>query len=439
MWWARVAFPVLMPAAILGVGVGVGVAVGVATPAAAATCTSPIQPTEVSQPVPWAQKLLAPERAWPLADGTGVRVAVIDSGVDQLHPQLAGKVDRGRDYLYVKGDTGTRDCIGHGTAVGSIIAAQGAAGTGFRGVAPGARIIPLTVSERRDDAKGQSGQAVTAAEFAAAVRDAVAFGAKVINISAVFPGDDPAVRAAVRFAIDSNVVVVAAVGNAAEEGNPTPYPAAYPDVVGVGAIDQTGRRLRTSGRGTFVDLVAPGNEITAAVPGRGHASYTGTSFATPFVAGVAALVRQYRPELSARDVSARLIATASPAAGGADSTGYGHGIVDPYRAVAEEIHASPAPAGAPKAVRQVVDPERAAREKDLRRLTRASLAVGIVVLSLAVLAVIVGLVRGPGRARRWRPGRVDRPPPATAAPEEAPVALFDDLDRVEQTLIDRGR
>jgi type VII secretion-associated serine protease mycosin len=427
MGWTRLACAVLTAVPV------VGLAVGVATPAAAATCSSPIQPGEVSQPVPWAQKMLAAERAWPLANGTGIRVAVIDSGVDGNHPQMVGQVDRGRDYLYIKGDTGARDCIGHGTAVGSIIAAKAVDGTGFRGVAPGARIVPLTVSERRDDAKGQSGQTVTAAEFATAVRDAVGLGAKVINISAVFAGDDPAVRAAIDFAIDSDVVVVAAVGNAAEDGNPTPYPAAYPDVLGVGAIDQTGQRLRSSGSGTFVDLVAPGSEITAAIPTRGHGTYTGTSFAAPFVAGVAALIRQYRPQLSAREVAARLIATASPAAGGIRSPGYGRGIVDPYRAVAEQVNPSPGPAAAPEPVHQVIDPAQAAREKDLRRLTRASLAVGTVVLLLAVLAVIAGLVRGPGRARRWRPGRVTRPPPAADPPDQAPARLFDDLDRIEQT------
>jgi subtilisin family serine protease len=229
-------------------------------------------------------------------------------------------------------------------------------------------------------------------------------------------------------------VVVAAVGNSAEDGNPTPYPAAYPDVIGVGAIDQDGQRLRSSGKGRFVDLVAPGSEITAAIPTRGHGIYSGTSYATPFVAGVAALVRQYRPQLSAREVAGRLIATASPAAGGVDSPGYGRGIVDPYRAVAEQINPSPEPAAEPKPVHQAVDPEQVARENDLRRLTRASLAAGTAVLLLAVLAVVAGLVRGPGRARRWRPGRAARPPPAADQPDQAPARLFDDLDWIEQAL-----
>jgi hypothetical protein len=225
---------------------------------------------------------------------------------------------------------------------------------------------------------------------------------------------------------------VAAVGNAAEDGNPTPYPAAYPDVIGVGAVDRAGRRLRSSGTGAFVDLVAPGEEITAAVPTRGHATYSGTSFATPFVAGVAALVRQYRPELSAREVGARLVATASPAVG--DAAGYGRGIVDPYRAVAEQVIPSPAPAAAAAPVRHAVAAGQVAREKERRRVTRVSLSVGAAVLGLAVLVVFAGLVRGPGRARGWRPGRATGQPPPHDPPDAAPARLFDDLDRIESTL-----
>jgi hypothetical protein len=138
-------------------------------------------------------------------------------------------------------------------------------------------------------------------------------------------------------------------------------------------------------------------------------------------------------------VAARLIATASPAAGGLNSPLYGRGIVDPYRAVAEQVNPSAPAVGAVKPVRQVVDPEQVAREKELRRLTRAALAVGSVVLVLAILAVIAGLVRGPGRARRWQPGRATRPPPAVDPPEQAPAGLFDDLDQVEQDLIERAR
>ncbi|MGC4895501.1 type VII secretion-associated serine protease mycosin [Micromonospora sp. DT31] len=410
-------------ALLLAAGTTLGAAVGGGSPASAVQCQ---EPGDVIRPVPWAQQALLPQRAFPLATGAGVVVAVLDSGVDAVHPQLAGQVSTGRDYLYSKNGPGNRDCVGHGTAVGSIIAARQVDGTGFHGVAPGARLLPMTVSERRADGDRASGAAVSPNEFAAVVRDSVQRGAKVINISAVFTTDHPAVRAAIRNAVEADVVVVAAVGNSAEDGNPTPYPAAYPDVLGVGAVDQQGRVLPQSGRGAFVDLVAPGDGITAATPRRGHATWRGTSFAAPFVSGAAALVRQYHPKLTAREVTQRLTATASPSPGGARSDSYGFGMVDPYRAVAERF-VQAVPTVAPTPVEPVLDPAVVAREAERRRLATAALTVGGTGAGLALVVGLVAIARRIGRRGRWRPTRATRMPTPTLAQLGPPVGLLDDV------------
>jgi type VII secretion-associated serine protease mycosin len=397
----------------------------VAAPAPAAAAGNCMDPGAVLAPVPWAQKLLLPERGWPLATGTGVTVAVLDSGVDGGHPQLAGHVLRGRDFLSPGNGPGNRDCAGHGTAVASIIAAQTADNTGFHGVAPGVKILPVTVSERGGDIE-QGGGAVTPAQFGTALRWAVDQGARVVNMSLSFIADNAPVRSAVEYAVQHDVVLVAAAGNKATNGNPTPYPAAYDGVLGVGGVDESGLVLTESGHGRYVDLVAPGDGVTGATPRRGHAAWKGTSFATPFVSGVAALVRQKYPELTARQVADRLTATASPAPGGRNSPYYGRGVVDPYRAVADRM-VEAVPAARPTPIVRRVDVAAQARERADVRLRGHALAVAGFAILLVSLVLLAVAVRRWGRRQRWRPARAApiQPPPDDT--QDAPVKLFDDV------------
>ena len=196
-----------------------------AAPANAAPCDNPKDPGEVVEETPWPQSSLAPERVWPFTTGAGVTVAVIDSGTDATHDQLGGRVLAGFDFLG-NAPGATTDCVSHGTAVASIIAAQRVQGVGFQGVAPGARILPVRVSDREVDDEGNaSGDTVSAAKFAQAITYAVNQGAKVINLSIVLYEDSAAVKAAVRGALARNVVLVAAVGNRHEEsGRAGPHP-----------------------------------------------------------------------------------------------------------------------------------------------------------------------------------------------------------------------
>jgi type VII secretion-associated serine protease mycosin len=323
-----------------------------------------------------------------LADGTGVLVAVVDSGVDATHPQLAGAVVPGLDLLDTGGD-GRVDCVGHGTAVASIVAGRTRPGTAFRGVAPGAGIIPVRVSERLDEETG--GRAAPLAEVAAGVRRASERGARVINLSLTTDRDDPALRDAVRYARARDVLLVAAAGNRHETGNQPPFPAAYEGVVGVGAVQTDGARVGTSQTGPHVDLVAPGADVTAAARGGGYARYTGTSFAAAFVAGTAALVRQFYPTMTADQVAHRLLATAD-AIDPAAASGLGAGVVNPYRAVTESL-AEKAAATAGPVTRRPPDPDarRAAiaAARNERTAYRIALggAVAVVLLLLAASAV----------------------------------------------------
>ncbi len=409
--------------------VSAGLMLGPVTPAAAApACENPNDPGYVVAQSPWAQSWLAPERVWPFSTGAGVTVAVIDSGSDGNHPQLAGKVLAGFDFL--RNAAGADyDCVSHGTAVASIIAAQRVQGVGFQGLAPGVRILPVRVSDREVDSDGKaSGETVDPARFAKSIRYAVDQGANVINLSLVLYDDVASVRAAVQYALANNVVVVAAVGNAHDDQrpDPVPYPAAYDGVIGVGAITQDGSRVSRSQIGKYVDLVAPGGAVLAATRVRGHAYWDGTSFATPFVSATAALVRSANPKLGPAEVAQRLLATASPTRGGIGSTTHGRGVVDPYRAVTDQL-ATEAPLPPEQVTPVVADPKAEAAAADRRDTNRRALVLAGVGGGLTALILVTAFVLPRGRRRGWLPGR--RPPVVQApveedAPVEATEALF---------------
>jgi len=232
------------------------------------------------------------------------------------------------------------DCVGHGTAVASIIAAAPVPGVSFTGVAPAARILSVKISGTDTFPTSVTPQGIM---------DAVQFGADVINLSLATPDDVPALRKAVEYALSHNVVVVAAAGNDSEQGGVEGsegagpfYPASYPGVLAVGAAGPGGALAGFSDRRTPVAVTAPGVNITSAYPGSFPDAYApmqnGTSFAAAFVSGVVALVRSAHPRLSAAQVVARIEATAHGAVG----PGTGHGMVDPVRAVTAVLPAEAA-------------------------------------------------------------------------------------------------
>jgi len=365
--------------------------------AAANQCAPPA--TTVVRPVPWAQQRLAPELAWKQTTGRGVTVAVIDSGVDGSVPQLAGHVLPGIDLLRPGGRADT-DCAGHGTFVAGVIAAQQKDGIGFAGIAPGVRILPIRQFDADVDGNADG--------LAAAIVAAVDRGATVINISTSAFVDTPVLRKAVDFALRKDVVVVAAVSNEAQEGNPKTFPAAYPGVIAVGAIGQNGDRGSFSETGEFVDLVAPGEQIISlGRGGPGHLQGDGTSFAAPFVAGVAALARAYHPKLTAAQIKKRLEATADHPGTKLPDPQFGFGVVNPAAAVASVLpdeDGPVAPAAAPKPVSPPAPVQRVVAGRGV------ALAVGAAAVLLAVVAGLAAIVVPRGRQRRWRPASQPKPP-----------------------------
>jgi type VII secretion-associated serine protease mycosin len=413
---------VLVTAAI-AVGAAVGTpAAWAAPPAGACHNPDPARPPVAAQP--WAQQMLDPRSVWPHSTGAGVLVAVVDSGVDADHPQLRarGAVLRGEDFHLVGNLPGNFDCVSHGTAVASIIAADPVDGVGFAGLAPGARILPVRVSERDLTDTGQVA-AVDPAVLARGIRYAADQGAKVINLSMAGTADNRSVRGAVAYARAKDALVVAAVGNQQQGTTQRPsFPAGYEGVLGVGAVDQTGARLATSQIGPQVDLVAPGGGVLGATRAGGHQYWQGTSFATPFVSATAALVRSAWPKLTADQVAERIRATASPAPGGRDSAAYGAGLVNPYRAVTDGLVAA-SPAALSGLTLTPEDPERArvaAWWDSTGRTARWSLGVAG---AAAVLALLAAAVLTRGRRGRWRARRVG-PLPEQPAPTEPPDQVF---------------
>jgi membrane-anchored mycosin MYCP len=329
---------------------------------------------------PWAQQALDITGAWAASRGRDVTVAVVDSGVD-YSPQLAGRVTE----IDLTGQ-GPRDCVGHGTAVASIIAASDARGRGvpFYGVAPAARILSVKVN---------TGETGSTRLLAQGIRDAVADGAQVINVSVQTAANSPALRAAVTFAQRRNAVVVAAAGNDNPGGGVGPYyPASYPGVLSVGAVDQTGTLTSYTDRKTRVSVTAPGANIASAWPGGYNPASQGTSFAAAFVSGVAALVRAADPRLPAAQVVARIEATAD----GPTGAHSGAGMVNPVQAVTAMVPAAAAqPAGPPVPVPQPPD------QNPVTRTMALSIAGGAAALAALVIAVAAVVTRG--RRRHWRP------------------------------------
>jgi len=373
---------------------------------AAEACTNVPDQQKVAAATPYEDQLYDLARLAAVADGRGVRVAVIDSGVDDTHPQLRGRVTAGDDFLKDNPD-GRQDCVGHGTGVASIIAAAPADGVPFHGLAPRATVVPVRISEQEQINGKIVGRRGTSRDFADAIdfaSDPDRGDAQVINLSLVMTAPDDQVRAAVARAIERGVVVVAAVGNEGEpdKANLTPYPASYPGVIGVGAIGPDGLRAPYSQHGSYVDVMAAGDKITVAALDSGLTTGNGTSYATPFVAATAALIRQRFPQLTPAQVAHRIIATADPAPGGRHSDEYGFGLLNPYRALTEtlgpDVPASPAAVAMPTADPATVALLARREHSQQMALLTAAIGAGVVV---AVVLLVAAVRRG--RRRGWQP------------------------------------
>ncbi|MEH0575258.1 MULTISPECIES: type VII secretion-associated serine protease mycosin [Streptomyces] len=362
---------------------------------------------------PWSLQRVLLDELWSRSKGRGVRVAVIDTGVDVKNPQLTDAVDvkAGRNLLprNLKDDNGdpiergnengTTDTVGHGTKVAGIIAARPLDGTGFVGLAPEATIIPI----QQNDAEGH-GDTKSLAE---AIRYAAQAGAGVINISqdtsnALKPSPD--LERAIDEALAKKIVVVASAGNDGLGGNvKETYPASYAGVLAVAASDRNNERASFSQSGEFVGVAAPGVDMISTVPQGGHCSDNGTSFSAPYVAGVAALLKARHPDWTTREIVAQIEQTAERTIAGHDRL-VGWGVVDPVRALTEDDRPveSPSPEGglgkaeapSPATFRTGETPD----ERNARLATYVVVAAAALVAGLGGTAVAIRDARR--RARR---------------------------------------
>ena len=283
--------------------------------------------------VQWALDQLGFDSARAEVNPSTVTVAVLDSGVDGSHEDLAGVVLQGWDAIAER-PGGNTDPYGHGTHVAGIVAALAGNGLGGNGAAAGVRILPVRVLD--SDGSGWS------SNIADGIRWAADHGADVINLSLGGTSPSAAYRAAIDYAVNvRRVVVVAAAGNEYDSGNPVEYPAADPDAIAVGASTSTGGRASFSNTGAYVDLAAPGTSILSPCPvgrvvcssGTGYSRMSGTSMATPFVAAAAALLRAAQPNSTVGQIRDWLSLTATDAGAPGRDDEFGAGILDPRRAL----------------------------------------------------------------------------------------------------------
>ncbi|MEV5704530.1 S8 family serine peptidase [Actinoallomurus sp. NPDC052274] len=291
------------------------------------------------------------KKVWPLSTGRGVTVAVLDTGVNARLADLADVVLPGTDLTGRKDDGRTdfdAEGGGHGTGMTALIAGQGPT---MMGIAPGVRILPVTVYRDNANYALEDTQAK-------GIRYAVDHGAKVISMSTgdVSPRGplhcDYYTQDAVDYAIKHDVVLVSAAGNDGDTTNATASPTSCPGVVGVGAVDYQARPWVKTARQPYVVVAAPGVDTGSIGRAGVFSNASGTSGSTALTAGAVALVRAKFPKMSGREVVQRIIASALDTGPPGVDLQTGYGLLRPYHALTDRV-----PANAPNPVYERWDKE----------------------------------------------------------------------------------
>ena len=270
-----------------------------------------------------------------LATGDAILVAVIDSGIDPSHPELAGAVAQTFDALETKASPHK-----HGTAIAGLIVAHGK----LMGSAPRAQILAI----RAFDPVGKSAEGNTFS-ILKSLDWAVANNARVINMSFAGPAD-PAVHRSLEAAHKKGIVLVAAAGNAGAKSPPL-YPAADPNVIAVTATDADDRLFEASNRGRHIAIAAPGAQLLVAIPDGGYEVASGTSYAAAEVSGIVALMLERKGDLTPAKVRAILRATAKDLGPKGPDAMFGAGLADAYGALM--VERAPALAATPRPIERV--------------------------------------------------------------------------------------
>ncbi|MEK8019739.1 MAG: S8 family serine peptidase [Candidatus Parabeggiatoa sp.] len=283
---------------------------------AQATSTTPNDPRYTEQ---WHLTEIGVPTLWEKTQGEGVIIALIDSGVDPRHPDLSANIlfDQGYDFGDEDDKPYDESWTGHGTAMAGLIVATCHNQKGGCGVAPAAKIIPYKINQHSESR-------FLASDLAAAILAAADSPAKILLLSLVLDNYSQIVQDALFYAKAQDKIVVAAAGNT---GGPVAYPASEPWVIGVGAFDKSGQRLRDSNYGEGLSLNAPGVDLITTLPGTGYTDlYRGTSPAAALVSGVLALMIAQQPDATVPAVTVTLLASSEDVetTGFDNQSGFGH-------------------------------------------------------------------------------------------------------------------
>lgn len=269
--------------------------------------------------IQWDLDRINAPNAWNKTVGVGTRVAVVDTGIDRNHPDLASKIVAQKDL--VNNDlVAEDDAAGHGTHVAGTVGAVTDNGKGVAATCPGCKLLV---------AKAGNSRILLDSDIVQGIYWSVNNRARAINLSLGSKGKSRVLEHAVDYAWDHGVVVVAAAGN---ENTARPrYPAAYKHVISVSATNQQNKRAPFSNYGSTVDVAAPGVEILSTVPGGRYGGKSGTSMASPHVAALAGLLATQRR--SAREIRTQIERTAKDIGPRGRDQFYGRGLIDANRAV----------------------------------------------------------------------------------------------------------